>query len=214
MSFLCQERQQRGPYVTKACTNCQKKHAKCTGGAVCKRCTQRNLECTFIDSGKKRGPKKNDKHSEQVYALNGPENDFDGTLMLYSDPENEIDRTSMLSSGPEIEIDEISMLPSGPVNDFDGISMLSSGPANDFDETSMLSSSSGNEYYGTFMLFSGPENEFDGISMLSSVTPNPEQGHTSTLLFSSGNLQRQLDNFDDFALYPDFYVSQELSPFS
>ncbi|CAG8573462.1 28270_t:CDS:2 [Dentiscutata erythropus] len=186
MSFLCQERQQRGPYVTKSCTNCQKKHAKCTGGAVCKRCTQRNLECTFIDSGKKRGPKKNDKHSEQVYALNGPENDFDGT--------------SMLSSSPE--------------NDFYGISMLSSGPANDFDETSMLSSGSGNEYDGTFMLSSGPENEFDGISMLSSVTPNPEQGHTSTLLFSSGNLQRQLDNFDDFALYPDFYVSQELSPFS
>ncbi|KAF0512245.1 Zn2-C6 fungal-type DNA-binding domain [Gigaspora margarita] len=89
MSFLHQERhqrrrQQRGPYTTKACTNCQQKHAKCSGEATCKRCTQHNLVCTFNDSGKKRGPKKNGKHPEQVYALNGLENDFDGTSMLSS----------------------------------------------------------------------------------------------------------------------------------
>ncbi|CAG8810109.1 12703_t:CDS:1, partial [Gigaspora rosea] len=96
MSFLLQERhqrrrQQRGPYTTKACTNCQQKHAICSGEATCKRCTQHNLVCTFNDSGKKRGPKKNGKHLEQVYVFNGPENDFDGT----SNPEQEY--TSTLS---------------------------------------------------------------------------------------------------------------------
>ncbi|CAG8839240.1 39032_t:CDS:1, partial [Gigaspora margarita] len=42
MSFLHQktptktaQRQQRGPYVTKACTNCRQTHAKCTGEAPC-----------------------------------------------------------------------------------------------------------------------------------------------------------------------------------
>ncbi|KAF0512242.1 hypothetical protein F8M41_018035 [Gigaspora margarita] len=62
MSFLHQEKhqrrqqqqQQQGPYTAKACTNCQQKHAKCSGGTACKRCTQR----TF------------------------PENDIDGTSML------------------------------------------------------------------------------------------------------------------------------------
>ncbi|KAF0512254.1 Cutinase transcription factor 1 alpha [Gigaspora margarita] len=102
MSFPCHERQQRGPYVTKACTNCQQKHAKCTGGAVCKRCTQRNLVCTFSDSGKKRGPKKNGQHPEQVYVLNGLENDFDGTTMLSPVVPNLLQgHTSTLSSPSE-----------------------------------------------------------------------------------------------------------------
>ncbi|CAG8804867.1 3459_t:CDS:1, partial [Dentiscutata erythropus] len=77
MSFPRQQR--RGFYVTKACTNCKQKHAKCSGRATCERCTLRNLECTFIESGKKRGPKTNRKHLEQIYILNGPENDFNGT---------------------------------------------------------------------------------------------------------------------------------------
>ncbi|CAG8814079.1 35263_t:CDS:1, partial [Gigaspora margarita] len=90
MSFLHQEqhqrrrqqRQQRGPYATKACTNCQEKHAKCSGRATCERCIQHNLLCTFIDSGKKRGPKKNGKHPEQVYVLFDSENDIDEASML------------------------------------------------------------------------------------------------------------------------------------
>ncbi|CAG8723121.1 45151_t:CDS:2, partial [Gigaspora margarita] len=67
MSFLYQ---QRGPWVTRACTNCQRKHAKCSGGTTCKCCTQR--------------PKKNGKHQEQVYVLYDAENDIDGTSMLSS----------------------------------------------------------------------------------------------------------------------------------
>ncbi|CAG8672872.1 2550_t:CDS:2 [Gigaspora margarita] len=82
MAFLHQERhqrrrQQRGPYTTKACTNCQQKHAN-------------------------RGPKKIGKHPEQVYALNGPENDFDGTSMLSSViPNHERVYTSTLSFSSE-----------------------------------------------------------------------------------------------------------------
>ncbi|CAG8783641.1 hypothetical protein C2G38_2227933 [Gigaspora rosea] len=91
MSFLHQERhqqrqqkrQQRGPYTTKACTNCQQKHAKCTGEVPCERCTRLNLVCTFSDSGKKRGPKKNAKLPEEVYALNNLRNDFDRTHMQF-----------------------------------------------------------------------------------------------------------------------------------
>ncbi|CAG8853603.1 13606_t:CDS:2, partial [Gigaspora margarita] len=66
--------------------------------ATCKRCTQHNLVCIFNDSGKKRGPKKNGKHPEQVYVLNGPENDLDGTSMLSSViPNYEQGYTSTLS---------------------------------------------------------------------------------------------------------------------
>ncbi|CAG8740638.1 hypothetical protein C2G38_2291505 [Gigaspora rosea] len=107
MSFLHQEqrqqqRQQRGPYTAKACTNCRQKHAKCSAETTCKRCTQRNLVCTFNDSGKKRGPKKNGKYSEQVYVLNGPENDFYETSMLSSAiPNPEQSHTPTLSSPSE-----------------------------------------------------------------------------------------------------------------
>ncbi|KAF0507671.1 hypothetical protein F8M41_018956 [Gigaspora margarita] len=79
-----QQQQRRGFYVTRACTNCQQRHAKCSGGAMCKRCTLRNLDCIFIDSGKKRGPKTDDKYSVQVYVPNGSENDFDRIRMLSS----------------------------------------------------------------------------------------------------------------------------------
>ncbi|CAG8856917.1 10147_t:CDS:1, partial [Gigaspora margarita] len=95
-------RKQRGPYATKACTNCQQKHAKCSGEITCKRCTQHNLVCTFNDSGKKRGPKKNDKYPEQVYVLNGLKNDFYETSMLSSViPNPEQGQTSTLSSPSE-----------------------------------------------------------------------------------------------------------------
>ncbi|RIB09585.1 hypothetical protein C2G38_2208525 [Gigaspora rosea] len=101
MSFQCKEQQQRGPYVTKACTNCQQKHAKCSGGEVCKRCTQRNLVCTFNNSRKKRGPKKNGKHPGQVHVFNSLENDFDGTFMLSSViPNPKQCHTSTLSFSP------------------------------------------------------------------------------------------------------------------
>ncbi|RIB02399.1 hypothetical protein C2G38_2227927 [Gigaspora rosea] len=81
-----QKRQQRGPYTTKACTNCRQKHAKCTGEVPCERCTRLNIVCTFSVSSKKRGPKKNVKLQElqeEVYALNNLRNDFDRTLMQF-----------------------------------------------------------------------------------------------------------------------------------
>ncbi|CAG8685526.1 24_t:CDS:1 [Gigaspora margarita] len=78
-----QQRQQRGPYVTKACTNCRQKHAKCTGEVPCERCTRLNLVCTFSASGKKRGPKKNNKLLEEVYSLDNLRNDFDRTHMQF-----------------------------------------------------------------------------------------------------------------------------------
>ncbi|CAG8852007.1 30504_t:CDS:1, partial [Racocetra persica] len=77
---------QQGFYVTRAYTNCQQKHAKCMGEATCERCILRGLECTFIDSGKKRGPKINGKHTKRVYIFNGLENDFDGTSTQFLMP--------------------------------------------------------------------------------------------------------------------------------
>ncbi|KAF0554878.1 dna-binding protein crea [Gigaspora margarita] len=99
-SFSRQLRQQRrGFYVTRACTNCQQKHTKCSGRAICKRCMLRNLECIFIDSGKRRGPKTNSKHLGQVYVFNDPENDLDGTSTLSSVVHNTVQgHASTLSS--------------------------------------------------------------------------------------------------------------------
>ncbi|CAG8636325.1 897_t:CDS:2 [Gigaspora margarita] len=77
-------RQQRGSYVTRACTNCQRNHKKCTGKVSCERCTQHNLVCIFSDLGKKRGPKTNNgKRPKQVYVSNG--SSFDGSSMLMQD---------------------------------------------------------------------------------------------------------------------------------
>ncbi|CAG8588989.1 27928_t:CDS:1 [Racocetra persica] len=50
-------RQQRGPYATNACTNCRKKHAKCSEDAICTNCASHNLKCIYVKSIKKRGPK-------------------------------------------------------------------------------------------------------------------------------------------------------------
>ncbi|RIB18421.1 hypothetical protein C2G38_2184571 [Gigaspora rosea] len=62
---------------------------------TCKRCKLRNFECTFIDSGKKRGPKTNGKHSEQVtdrlyhHPSEYPQLDNIDELTHYSDPYDE-----------------------------------------------------------------------------------------------------------------------------
>ncbi|CAG8796537.1 23315_t:CDS:1, partial [Cetraspora pellucida] len=50
-------RQQRGPYATNACTNCRKKHQKCSEEAICTNCASQNLKCIYVKSTKKRGPK-------------------------------------------------------------------------------------------------------------------------------------------------------------
>ncbi|CAG8447116.1 4594_t:CDS:1 [Dentiscutata heterogama] len=106
-----QRRKRRGFYVTRACTNCQKKHTKCSGGVHCERCTLRNLECTFINSGKKRGPKTNGKLLEHVYVFNGPENDFNGTSTLSSVILNAIHghALTLSSSGYPDNIDEVTL---------------------------------------------------------------------------------------------------------
>ncbi|KAF0483903.1 nuclear protein [Gigaspora margarita] len=81
---------QRRHYVTKACTNCRRKHGKCTGKATCKYCAEHNLECIFIDSGKKRGPRKErrqrteDRPLERNLILNGSEINFDRVFMQFA----------------------------------------------------------------------------------------------------------------------------------
>ncbi|CAG8529856.1 20580_t:CDS:1 [Cetraspora pellucida] len=82
---LCQR--QRGPYVTRACTNCQQRHVKCTGSATCQYCSLHGLECIFISSNKRRGPKrkreprKKSKTLEQNYVPDNPENNSNGVSM-------------------------------------------------------------------------------------------------------------------------------------
>ncbi|CAG8475349.1 9422_t:CDS:1 [Cetraspora pellucida] len=48
--------QKRGRYATNACTNCRKRHVKCSQGTTCKNCASRNLMCIYTEP-KKRGPK-------------------------------------------------------------------------------------------------------------------------------------------------------------
>ncbi|CAG8819581.1 18351_t:CDS:1, partial [Gigaspora margarita] len=174
-----------------ACTNCQKKHAKCSGGAMCKRCALRNLECTFVDSGKKRGPKTDGKYSVQVYVPNGFENDFDRISMLSSVIPNPVqDCASTLSLSGCLQQQSVN------VDDF-------------------------TLYYDPEQVYvlNNFENFFDGTSMLYPMIPNPVQGHASTL-FLSGYPQQQSDNVDDVTLYSDSNeekltnASQKVSPFS
>ncbi|CAG8731296.1 12492_t:CDS:2, partial [Gigaspora rosea] len=47
----------RGPYATKACTNCRKKHLKCSEEVNCTNCVSHNLQCIYDKSIKKRGPR-------------------------------------------------------------------------------------------------------------------------------------------------------------
>ncbi|CAG8618548.1 28216_t:CDS:2, partial [Gigaspora margarita] len=162
-----------------ACTNCQKKHAKCSGGAKCKRCTLRNLECTFIDSGKKRGPKTDSKYSVQVYAPNSSENGFDGISMLSSvTPKPVQGHASTLSlSG---------CLQQQPVN-VDDVTFYS-----DFSDLEQV------------YILNNFENDIDGTSMPYSMIPNLVQGHASILSLSEYP-QQQLYNVDDVTLYSVSY---------
>ncbi|CAG8568186.1 24744_t:CDS:1 [Gigaspora margarita] len=50
-------RRRRGPYATKACTNCRKKHLKCSEGVTCTNCASHNLQCIYVKSINKRGPR-------------------------------------------------------------------------------------------------------------------------------------------------------------
>ncbi|CAG8474293.1 hypothetical protein C2G38_2317485 [Gigaspora rosea] len=98
-----QQRRQRSPYVTKACTNCRQKHAKCSGKAICKYCMLHNLECIFIDSGKKRGPRTkrglrtNSIRFEANYISNGSEITFDEISMSFV-PSNILQSYALTSS--------------------------------------------------------------------------------------------------------------------
>ncbi|CAG8645065.1 hypothetical protein C2G38_2128994 [Gigaspora rosea] len=78
------QRQKRGPYVTKACANCQKKHKKCSGKATCNYCKLHNIMCIFVKSDKKRGPKMNRKPLEQSHIFNYTGFNFDETSMQFS----------------------------------------------------------------------------------------------------------------------------------
>ncbi|CAG8846735.1 6069_t:CDS:1, partial [Racocetra persica] len=55
MSYL--SRQQRGSYATNVCTNCRRKHAKCSEEAICTNCASHNLKCIYVKPTTKRGPK-------------------------------------------------------------------------------------------------------------------------------------------------------------
>ncbi|CAG8793991.1 14205_t:CDS:1, partial [Gigaspora rosea] len=167
-----------GFYVTRACTNCQKKHTKCSGGATCKRCTLRNLECTFIASGKKRGPKTDSKYSVQVYVPNGSENEFDGISMLSSAILNPV-------QGHASTLSLSGCLQQQPVN-VDDVTFYS-----DFSDPEQV------------YILNNFENDIDGTSMPYSMTSNPLQGHASTLSLSG--YPQQQSNFDDVTLYSDSY---------
>ncbi|CAG8746405.1 4679_t:CDS:1 [Dentiscutata erythropus] len=90
MSFLCQRQNRRGPYATKACVNCRQRHIRCSGNVPCNHCTQRSVECVFINSGKKRGPKTSQSSvipEVQGYASSSPQQlDNYGDISFYFIP--------------------------------------------------------------------------------------------------------------------------------
>ncbi|KAF0469270.1 kinase-like protein [Gigaspora margarita] len=60
--------QQQGHYATKACSNCQQRHVKCSGKVTCNYCKLRDLERVFIKDHKKCEPKlKQNYQSENNY---------------------------------------------------------------------------------------------------------------------------------------------------
>ncbi|KAF0447472.1 Zn2-C6 fungal-type DNA-binding domain protein [Gigaspora margarita] len=185
------QQQRRGFYVTRACTNCQKKYAKCSGGTMCKRCTLRNLECTFIDSGKKRGPKTDSKYSVQVYIPNGSENDFDRLSSVIPKPVQGHASTLSLSG------------------------CLQQQPANVDDVTFYPDFSDPEQVY----ILNNFENDIDGTFLPYSMTPNPMQGHASIPSLSEYP-QKQSDNVYDVTLYSESYEEtitnafQNAGPFS
>ncbi|KAF0537208.1 ZnII2Cys6 transcription factor [Gigaspora margarita] len=63
-------RPQRGHYATNACTNCRKKHTKCSEEIICAYCASHNLKCSYVNPVKKRGPK----------AANRPTNVFESNF--------------------------------------------------------------------------------------------------------------------------------------
>ncbi|CAG8684569.1 9851_t:CDS:1 [Dentiscutata heterogama] len=86
----CLSRTKRGRYATNACTNCRKKHLKCSQGATCTNCALHNLECVYINPVKKRGPRTVNKSTyvfesnfggaasiEQEHTLISTEHQFD-----------------------------------------------------------------------------------------------------------------------------------------
>ncbi|CAG8774964.1 3843_t:CDS:1 [Gigaspora rosea] len=74
MSYSNQRR--RGPYATKACTNCRKKHLKCCEGVICTNCASHNLQCIYVKSNKKRGPR---TVNRSIYVS---ENNFNDTASI------------------------------------------------------------------------------------------------------------------------------------
>ncbi|CAG8818239.1 15165_t:CDS:1, partial [Gigaspora margarita] len=151
---------------------------------MCKRCTLHNLECTFIESVKKRGPKTDGKYSVQVYVPNGSENDFNRISMLSSViPSPEQGRASTLSLSGCLQQQSVIV---------DDVTLYS-----DFYDPEQV------------YVLSNFENFFDGTSMLCFMIPNPAQGHALTLSLS-GYPQQQSDNTDNVTLYSDSY--EEKSP--
>ncbi|CAG8815403.1 42361_t:CDS:1, partial [Gigaspora margarita] len=69
-------RRRRGPYATKACTNCRKKHLKCSEGVNCTNCLSHNLQCIYDKSIKKRGPR---TFNRSIYVF---ESNFDETASI------------------------------------------------------------------------------------------------------------------------------------
>ncbi|CAG8481706.1 41284_t:CDS:2 [Gigaspora margarita] len=67
--------QQQGHYATKACSNCQQRHVKCSGKVTCNYCKLRDLERVFIKDHKKCEPKlKQNYQSENNYKKLNPFN--------------------------------------------------------------------------------------------------------------------------------------------
>ncbi|CAG8618582.1 28218_t:CDS:2 [Gigaspora margarita] len=144
--------------------------------ATCERCTLRNLECTFIDSGKKRGPKTDGKHAVQFNASNGSENYYDETSVL----------PSMITNPAQGHLSTLSLF---------------GYPQQQPDYATLHS-----EFYDPEQVYilNNFENDFDGTSMLYSMSPNPVQGHASTLSLS-GYPPQQSDNIENVTLYSDYY---------
>ncbi|CAG8693387.1 15822_t:CDS:1 [Racocetra persica] len=76
--------QSRRPYVSAACTNCKRKHAKCSGVVPCKTCKVKNLKCHYAP-GRKRGPKEKSINRLDGAQITDQCNDL-GVTEYFKDP--------------------------------------------------------------------------------------------------------------------------------
>ncbi|CAG8630285.1 9773_t:CDS:1, partial [Scutellospora calospora] len=114
----------RTSYATKACTNCQRKHAKCSGEIPCINCTEKSLECCILITGKKRGPKTK-RHNNIAEHYNKHYN-TKGILEITNSIKDPLDDNSKHLLSENFEITQPHYVPTTNYDPYDSTNLFNS----------------------------------------------------------------------------------------